>query len=408
MHLPPGLDVANDHFENKFHGSVRLKSVFESDSVFNIWRDVWQYLAEGLKYENAVVGYELHNEPKLPALADATTQDLINDYLEVIDSIRAKDSRHIIFIPEFNSREANPDEMYWDNTENIMKKDNGFQGTIWERVWLELPDSISNLAYVSHMYEPWEFTAGEQADTFGSQKVEEDIQSDINFAYVKHNKPLYVSEYGITYFQNLQNNDLARVNWLNTLHKVFTKNGISSTAWQYKDIINPWTKVSGTFGLWFQYPETQDIKQIQDEKAIYQSANASNGAKKSGMDTFINQHLIENNKLIEFTTANNMALINAYKAYFKDLPSGLQSKDFSINHYALFTTDNKLQITLNFPVSDTLKVIIHDVMGRLIFNEPVFFSKQTTLLDIPELKTFSSQIVILTVENQFSQKLLVP
>lgn len=408
MHLPPGLDVANDHFENKIHGSLRQQSVFESDSVFKIWRDVWQFVAEGLKDENALAGYELHNEPKLPAQADATTQDLINNYIEVIDSIRSKDPRHIVFIPEFNSREANPDEQYWDNNENKMEADNGFQGTIWERVWLELPNSIPNLAYVSHMYEPWEFTSGETSNTFDPKKVEEEIQSDINFAYIKNNKPLYVSEYGITYFQSIQSNDSERVKWINTLHQVLRENHISSTAWQYKDIINPWTKISGTFGLWYQFAETQDIREVKDKKVIYQSNNAKSGAKNSGMDAFINQFLIQNDALIEFTTANNNAVINAYTAYFKDLPLGLTSQEVNSNAYAILTKDKKLQITLNIKKSDSLNVTIHDTLGRLIYSKPAYFTEHTIILDIPEIKSISNQLVIVTIENQLSQKLFIP
>jgi len=409
MHVPPGLDVANDHFENKFPGNIRQQSVFEDDSVFNVWRDVWQFVANGLKNENALIGYELHNEPKLPALADATTQDLVAAYVEVIDSIRSKDPHHIVFVCEFNSREANPNEQYWSEPDNKMKNDNGFQGTIWDRVWLEMPDSISNLAYVSHVYDPWGFTAGETESSFNAQLVKDAIIADVEFAHKKQKRPLYVSEYGLTYYQNLKNNDSQRINWLNTVHEVFEKYKISTTAWQYKEIINPWTKTSGTYGLWFQYAETMDVKSIENNSIVFASENALKGAQSSGMYDFMNKHLVQNNKLLEFTIANNQKLIETYKSYFKNEELGLLEEIRDNTFYAVLTNEREIKIVFQKEDSHKHSVKVFKTDGTLIYNNDKLSTvNDSVTLSIPELNNLSNKMLIIWVDHNKNQKILIP
>jgi len=46
---PPGLDSINDAYEKYKHGSERIKSVFEDDTYYEQWVEMWKYLAKNLK-----------------------------------------------------------------------------------------------------------------------------------------------------------------------------------------------------------------------------------------------------------------------------------------------------------------------------------------------------------------------
>jgi len=61
---PPGLDSINDAYEKYKHGSERIKSVFEDDTYYEQWVEMWKYLAEELKDFKGVAGYGLINQPR--------------------------------------------------------------------------------------------------------------------------------------------------------------------------------------------------------------------------------------------------------------------------------------------------------------------------------------------------------
>jgi len=57
---------------------------------------------------------------------------------------------HIIFVPEYNSREANPGESYWNEKTNSYVIDNGEQGIIWERGLVKVDSS--NVVYLFPLF----------------------------------------------------------------------------------------------------------------------------------------------------------------------------------------------------------------------------------------------------------------
>ncbi len=322
MQINPGLDVQNDNYERTKSPSVRLKSPFESDSVFHLWVETWQFVAQGLKDVDAVAGYEVINEPRRPALADASEEELVSTYLSLMDSIRLVDKRHIVLVPEFNSREANPGESYWSDAQGQMVVDKGEQGIIWERNWLALPDTLSNFAYVAHIYSPFEFTTGKTAATFDAASLQSTVQETVNWVYA-HHKPLYISEYGVNYFQNLSGNDAKRIEWLKTIHDAFDASHVNTTIWQYKDLITPWVDLEGTFALWLQYYDTTTIKSVANGKVEYVDDATKQAAVSSKIDQALNQYFIENGKFKTFSMVNNESLKEELNRYFASTPLGL-------------------------------------------------------------------------------------
>ena len=131
LHLPEGLDDQNDAEERKKPGNERLQSIFESKKYWADTLDMWRYLVRNLKNIPGVAGYDIFNEPRLPATVDCSMEEFIRKYNELCSVIRSEDKRHIIFVPEYISREANIGERYWDNNKSGWAIDGGEQGIIW-------------------------------------------------------------------------------------------------------------------------------------------------------------------------------------------------------------------------------------------------------------------------------------
>jgi endoglucanase len=316
MLMSPGLNVQNDIYERNKPGQQRLKSIFENDSVFRLWRNTWQFVAGKLVDMDAVAGYELINEPRRPALADVNEQKLLKIYSDDIDTIRAVDNRHIIFVPEFNSREANPGEEYWNELLKRKVIDKGEQGIIWDNSWLHLPKGISNLAYIAHCYYPFEFTTSGTSNTFDADELRKKVQNQVDWVYNITNSPLFFSEYGVDYYQILKGQEAKRTAWLKIIHETFDTNHLSSTFFQYKELITPWVSLEQCFGIWFQYYDQGNIKSVSEGKVVYSDSSIKADAVQSKIDLILNRYFIQNGAFQNISSADNTSLINELKRYF--------------------------------------------------------------------------------------------
>jgi endoglucanase len=405
MQFCPGLDGHNDIFERDKPESIRLKSVFESDSIFAIWRDVWQFVASRLADMDAVAGYELLSEPRRPALVDASEQDLVNAYLEVIDSIRSVDNRHVIFVCEFNSSEANPGDTYWNNklAKNVI--DNGEQGVIWGRNWLELPNNIPNLAYVAHIYSPYEFTTGETATVFDENDLKDVVTKSAEWAY-KLNRPLYVSEYGVTFFQT----DYMRTKWLQTIHDAFDENHVSTTLWQYKELLTPWVDMSGTFGLWMHFYDESNLGGIVDGKITYSSEAVKQAAITSEVDKVLTPYFVENGKFAPFALVNNQLLKDEIVRYFGSIELGIASeRASSTTHNIYLSSDYQLHFD-RISLTGNLYISVFSAKGDTLLETVVPMQEGKAILNLNSIRKTTSQVLLVRYgqKEMWSAKILVP
>lgn len=405
MQFCPGLDVHIETFERNKPPRARIQSVFESDSVFRLWRDIWQYVAGELRDLDAVAGYELISEPKRPALSDASEQKLIQSYVEVIDSIRSRDPRHIIMVPEFNSREANPGEQYWNEVSGSYTLDQGEQGTIWGRNWLALPDHIPNLAYVAHIYNPYEFTTGKTFNTFNISELQTITEASAEWAYSK-DKPLYISEYGVNYFHTISGSDDKRIEYLKTIHDSFDKDHISSTIWQYKDLITPWVKMDETFGIWQHYYDMSTIKKITNNKVEYSDKQAQQAAVNSLIDPTLNQYFIENGKFKQVSIVGNQSLFDELNRYFNAATLDIAKPESSYTPSIIADKENLYFRNLPEYLKE-MPVSVYDLNGTLLLNKNLIINNSTSQIQLSSFKSGKVFIIKYGEEEEWVEKVIL-
>jgi aryl-phospho-beta-D-glucosidase BglC (GH1 family) len=388
LHLGPGLDVVNDNYERDHPGDKRMQSVLESDSLFVLWRNVWQKLAADLADLNSVAGYELINEPRRPASADASEADLVKKYVEVVDSIRAADEKHIIMICEFNSREAEPGETYWSNTQKHYVTDKGEQGVIWGRNWIKLPAVIPNLVYVAHLYNPYEFTLGKTSDSYDGYAVRNAVKEAVEWACEENNRPLLVSEYGVSYVHTLKGNDEVRTRYLKMLHDEFDRYHISSTYFQYKDLITPWVDMGAALGLWMHFYDQSTIAGIENNHVVYAREDAEQAAYKFNVDDILNKYFIRDGALESISPVGNEGVINELKRYFRNETLNLMKRKRS--EPSGFYLKEDFLIIHGLGKSAHTELEVYSVMGQLLLKTSAAVSDEIAYADISELKKKTS------------------
>jgi endoglucanase len=313
----PGWHVPMDNQTERVKpGNKRVPSVFENRKIYMQWQQMWTFIARGVKDMDSCLGFELLNEPRLPARSDCPLEKAISLYTEICSEIRKVNSRHIIFIPEFNSREVNPGEKYWkmQNGKYVEVVDHGEQGISWEQITPSLPKSVKNIALVSHVYEPFGFTHEGDKD-FDRKKLKSYIKSKIERAH-KESRPLFISEYGVNYRQNLQKRVDNRVAWYREVHRLFSLYGISSSVFTYKHLITPWVSPYDLFGLKFQLHNYDSYLSVKNGKLKFTDPEAEKAALSNGMASIFHTYFTPEKEFDPISTAGNEKILNELKRYF--------------------------------------------------------------------------------------------
>lgn len=312
----PGWHVPMDNdCERKKPGPQRIPSVFESDSVYAHWEAMWVYMANGVKDLDCCAGFELLNEPRLPVAAECTPEEVTSKYVSLCNSIRSVDDRHIIFIPEFNSREAEPGETYdieVDGT-SITRTDTGEQGIIWDRIYPELPDSLENVSYVFHFYTPYEFTHIAE-ESFDRNSLETHLREKIRYPYDRH-RPVIVTEYGVNLRQEIAGNQRRRIEWFRTVHDLFDSCSISSTVFSYKHLVNPWTAPFDIFSMYLHFYQYDQYLRVMDDSLKFVDTQARKAAEATGLDTVLYNCFFDGTEFIPVSPVMNGALIREMTRY---------------------------------------------------------------------------------------------
>ena len=233
LNMPIGLDGQSDGFEKKKPGPQRERTFFEDDAFFAATVRLWTLVAQRLRDQPTLVGYELVNEPRAPCDADGGIAVYQRKLEALARAVRSADPRHVVFVPEYHSREANPGESYPDpNGGPGMRVDNGEQGVIWDRGLVKV--DVANVAYVFHIYDPWPFT-GEGAADFAAGEIEQKIADRERW---RDQQPVE-----------------RRVAWLSVVQSCLLTHDIGATFFNYKTAVTPWIGKNVMFGLFGQYWE---------------------------------------------------------------------------------------------------------------------------------------------------------
>lgn len=339
LHFPLGLDwVQNDNYERYKPGDKRLKSIFEDETY---WRDTvkwWKDLAGEFKDNPGVAGYELFNEPRLPSEKDGGIKEFRRKYNEMCREVRSVDKKHILFIPEYNSRETNPGERFRrertdENGELIKGPDNipigedvmdkGDQGIIWKN-----PGDVNfikvdreNIIYVSHIYDPAQFTLfGQPLPSYYCRDFDEfptvyenNLKKVLKWTDETGKAPLIITEYGVTGVQPMED----RSRYLKDVHDIFHKYGLSSTYWQYVVSISAYTVPTDRFGLYMYYVNADKEVELLPDGSYKFMQWADQPAKESGFDKLFAEYFYKDGKITKRSMLDDKPVKEELERYFK-------------------------------------------------------------------------------------------
>ncbi len=174
-------------------------------------KKLWAYIARHYRDEPQVAAYDLLNEPEAPSM-----QVLNEVHREIVEAIRAVDSRHIIFL------EGN----------NYSKEFEGFEQP-FDR----------NLAYSSHNYTPATHTGRRYPGPVGGVDIdrawmERNVQERDGWIF-DQDRPAWSGEFGALYDGSASkptNADLGRLAALEDQLAIFNEHEMHWTIWTYKDV----------------------------------------------------------------------------------------------------------------------------------------------------------------------------
>lgn len=315
LQAPPGLDVQNEYYEDNYHGDERIQNLIESDEYFAQAVEMWEYLATALKDMPGIAGYEITNEPRMPCDAQGGAKLYSSRLSDLCRSIRQIDPRHIIFVPEHNSREANPGERYWNNLLEKEVTDSGEQGAIWEQAFVKMEDDIDNIVYVFHTYTPYYFTHDGQPyiDRNEMTKV---VEKRVSWAKEVANAPLICTEFGANWRQPVAK----RTAWAKHMFDLLDTHGISATYYNYKAVLDPFNYPFHLYGIYGEYVDMEEQMAIYVDSYSYRYSWLEEAAMTSNFDETFKTWLWEKRNsegtVPTFTQLDHAPLLQAIKEYF--------------------------------------------------------------------------------------------
>ena len=308
--MSPGLDTANEAVEKNKPRAQRLKSVFEDDEYFQQWVSMWQTVAAALKNTPGLAGYEITNEPRMPSDKEGGAAKFQACLEKLCEAIRAMDPDHILFVPENDSREANPGESYWDDVTKSNKVDQGEGGVLWDHAFHKV--NLPNIVYVFHFYLPWNF-CDQGLGTYSLSDLDPPIKERVDWAANNGPVPLIATEYGITRI----NSPEKRVAWLLAVQGLFNQYGISATCWCYKGQINPYTGVDrGFYPLWGEWTDWASEGALSDGSYQFNSWS-KDPAQKSGFDQVVEKYYLKDGKIQPISLLDNEKILECLQDYWK-------------------------------------------------------------------------------------------
>lgn len=307
--IAPGLDTQRDYYDAYKPSSQRLKTVFEDEGFYSQWLYMWIYLAGELKETKGFAGYGLINRPRVPSNEEGGIDEFQKKLNNLCNKIRSVDNKHIIFVPEYTSREVSPGETYYDRNKQL-KIDEGEQGISWETGFVKVDSS--NTAYSFEFFEPLDYT-NSGIGSFNSASMEAALRKRVEWVNKNMNSPL-VAIYGITRANTVYN----RVEWLKASHLLFNKYGIYSGFYEYKSNIGSYVNCQkGFFSLYGQFISWENEIVLKNETYDYISNEVRKAAHNNYFDELINKYYLKDGKITSVSSLDNDDIIRLLKDYWK-------------------------------------------------------------------------------------------
>lgn len=305
---PPGLDTSNDIYEKYKAGSTRIKSVFEDDIYYEQWINMWKYLANELKDFKGIAGYGVINQPRAPSNKEGGIELFRTRLNNVCKEIRKIDKKHIIFVPEYNSREANPGESYWNDKTQNNSIDKGEQGIIWERGLVKV--NASNIVYLFQFFEPYNFV-NNGLENFDSSILDSQVKNRFEWAKNIGKSPL-LTEYGICRVNSIDK----RVEWMETVHNIFNKYGISASYFQYKSSVGAYVSMKTGFNsIYGEYVGWEN--ELKFNSNSFANESIAIAAKENHFSEVFEKYYLKNDNLETISILDNQPLLSSLQDFWK-------------------------------------------------------------------------------------------
>ncbi|NLD50441.1 MAG: glycoside hydrolase, partial [Clostridiaceae bacterium] len=224
-------------------------------------------------------------------------------------AIRKVDRNRIIFVPEYQSREANPGEKYYHEDNTII--DSGEQGIIWETGFVKVDDS--NVAYVFQFFDPYEYTFYGKGD-YTIEDLQSLVEKRAMWARTIGKAPL-VARYGISRINPSQQ----RVSWLQTVHSIFSKFNISSSYHEYKNLVGTYNPSNdGFFAIYGQYNNWKNEISLTGNSYSFFDKDMEYTAETTKFKDVLDRFFFKDGKIESVSIMDNEDILNTLKDYWKN------------------------------------------------------------------------------------------
>jgi len=201
MHAVPGSQNRDWHSDSE--GTAEF---WQKEEHRQHYLKLWDLLSKSFKDNQYIAGYDVMNEPVTDRI------DLIKEsYAKVIETIRANNDNHIIFL----------------------------EGNNWAQVVDFLANQIAeNVTLSIHYYEPTKFVFNQIANLSYPGRIDGVQWNKAYIAkylkkYTKYNVPIYVGEFGVASRCPHCKKEYA---WVRDVLNIFKNYGFHWTYWTYKSV----------------------------------------------------------------------------------------------------------------------------------------------------------------------------
>ncbi len=226
MHAAPGAQNCD------WHGDCAGKALFWEDTALRKRAvELWEFLSDTFKGEEALLGYDILNEP---VTSSRNEKIILSFYKDAIKKIKRIDNRHTIFI-EGNSWAQNIDFLEDAVEENVS-------------VSVHFYHPIS---YVFNFTPFLSFPGKIEGQWWDENEVRKELERYYEFS-VRNKVSIFLGEFGI----NWRGRNFGETRWLEAVLKAVDEYGFGYSYWTYKAVAN------GVFpdGLFQSVPNGEFIK----------------------------------------------------------------------------------------------------------------------------------------------------
>lgn len=416
LHFGPGLHLSAASYEDKNHGDVRLKSIFEDTTFFEQHCQWWEFVATQFRDNPGVAAYQIIVEPRIPSQKDGGWNTYKDRMTTLCKRIRAIDRRHLLVTHHAHSREANPGEEYWSNSLEKMVTDTGEQGILWPSDPNYFVDSLAsfflidmpNIIYSFSVYTPYGFCSMGATNDFNGESFTDDnfrknlqefIKPRVQFG-LDNSVPILIDEYGVNHQQSRE--DVLR--WLKVAHELFDSYNLPSWYFLYKLAIDIHSGNLYNYGLFSYFSEFDGNIVITDSGYQYTNETLKMKAIESEFDSLFSQYFWNEGEFQPLSIMNNGMVYDYMKKYLNQSITKVTQKRSETTADKVMVTNGKLFLSKELKRQHRLSLFT--LQGKQLWKKEL--EKMQRSIAIPQSGSGIHILRISGDEVNLSLKILTP